>query len=447
MCLLRDHPRRTGVVLDVIDKYVYRFRECISGMESRFSGSAPIFSMHVPKKADGTPDAEKALEQIKEVCGDTGKAEQLYRDELMPLHMLGVHTGASVFEVVQRLAGRDGMMLKCCVGARGERETAFAAIQTASAMVLDASALGTLYLLRSCGVLDVGEFLKAAPYKYIVSEHALMMLRQLREFRFQPNGDRLFLDVSREAVTVHAVPADQMKRAKEDVEQFIKTLESITTVAAGTNLVTKGEQDKKQKETAEQLLGREGLDSAFLATMPGRVLWTDDLAAAAIVCPGLGVRRTWTQAVFFGLAERGFIAREQEQKVSMLLLRGGYVFTSLRPDHVIAAGDQAGWDVDAPELRSFFSYFGSPSLDLPSRFSLARGVLKNLWQRRDLQFKAQGATFRILAALRTVREGRQVIEALIQRADDIFGLDVVTAQAFRQAVQTWLQTNHGIVLP
>ena len=164
-CVLRDHPHRTGVVMDIVDKYVYRFRECISGMESRFSGSAPIISMHVPTKADGTPDAEKMLEQIKEVSGDPGKAEQFYRDNLMPLHMLGVRTGGSVFEVVQRLAGRDGMTVKCCVGARDEREAAFAAIQTASEIVLDASALGTLYLLRSCGVLDVGEFLKAAPYK------------------------------------------------------------------------------------------------------------------------------------------------------------------------------------------------------------------------------------------------------------------------------------------
>lgn len=446
-CVLRDHPRRTGVVLDVIDKFVYRFGECITGMESRFSGSAPIFSMHVPLKADGTPDAEKALEQIKEVCGDTGKAEQFYRDKLMPLHMLGARTGWSVFEVVQRLAGRDGMTLKCCAGARNEREAAFAAIQTASAIVLDASALGTLYLLRSCGVLDVGAFLKAAPYKYIVSEHTLMMLRQLRQFGFQTNRDGLFVDVSRGSVSVHAVPADQMKRAKEDMQQFIKMIESTTTVAAGTNLVTTGEQDKKLKEAAEQLLGKEGLDSAYLAAVPGRVLWTDDLAIAALVCPGLRVRRTWTQAVFFSLAELGSIAREQEQKATILLLRAGYVFTSLRPDHVTAAGDQAGWDVDAPELRPFLSYFGGPSLDLPSRFSLARGVLKNLWQRRDLQFKTEAVTFRILAALRTVREGQQVIAALFQHADSIFGLDVTTAQAFRQAVQTWLQTNHGIVLP
>ena len=446
-CVLRDRPRRTGIVMDIVDKYVYRFRECISGMESRFSGSAPIISMHAPTKADGTPDAEKMLKQIKEVGGDTGKAEQVYQDKLVPLHMLGVHTGGSAFEAVQRLAGRDGMTIKCCVGARGERDAAFAAIQTASEIVLDASALGTLYLLKSCGVLDVGEFLKAAPYKYIVSEHTLMMLRQLRQFRFHTDSEGLFLDVSRDSVSVHAFTADQMKHAKEDIEQFIRTLELTTTVAAGTSLVTKGEEDKKLKEAAEELLGKEGLDSAFLAAMPGRVLWTDDLAAATIVCPGLRVRRAWTQAVVFWLAKRGFITREQEQKVSILLLRAGYVFTSLRPDHVTEAGDRVGWDVDAPELRPFLSYFGSPSLDLPSRFSLASGVLKNLWQRRDLQFKVQGVTFRILAALRTVQEGQQVIDALIQHADNIFGLDVMTAQAFRLAVQTWLQTNRGIVLP
>lgn len=446
-CVLREQPRRTGSVLDIVDKYVHRFRECLSGMENRFSGGSPIFAMHVPTKEDGTPDAEKALEQMKEVVGDPAQAERFYQERMMPLNMLGRYTGGSVFEVVQRLAGSNETSIKCCVGARDEREAAFTAIETASTMVIDASALGTLYLLRSCGVLDVGDFLKAAPYGYTVSEHALTMLRQLRQFRFQPNGDRLFLDVSREKTRVHAVEAGEMRRAKEDIEHFIETLEANTTVAAGTNLVTKGEEDRKLKEAAEQLLGKEGLDSALLATTPGHVLWTDDLAIAAIVCPGLGVRRTWTQAVFFWLAERGFTAQDQEQKVTMLLLRGGYVFTSLRADHVVTAGDQSEWDVDALEFQPFVSYFASPSLDLPSRFSLASNVLKDLWQRRALRFGAEAVTFRILAALGTVRDGQDVIDGLLRHADGIFGLDVMAAEAFKQAVQAWNQTNRGIILP
>jgi len=446
-CVLREHPRRTGTVLDVVDKCVYRFRQCISEMESRFSGSSPIIPIHIPQTFDGRPDVEKGLEQVKEVCGDTGKAEQLYRDKLMSLHILGTRTGASVFEVVQRLAGRDDMILKCCIGAHNEREAAFAAMKTANEIVLDASALGTLHFLTSRGVVDVGEFLKAGRCKYIVSEHTLLMLRQLRQFGFQTDEDQLLFDVSGGQASVHSVPAEQVKRANEHVKQLIKTIESTTTVAPGTNLVTKGEEDKKLKEAAEWLLGKSGLDSTLLAMTPGRVLWTDDLATAAIVCPGLHVRRTWTQAVVFWLAERGCILREQEQKVTNALLRAGYVFTSLRPDHVMAAGDQAGWNVDSSELVPFISYFGSQFLDPPSRFNLARGVLKNLWQRTDLRFKTEAATFRILAALRTAPAGQRVIDALVQHADNIFGLDVMTAQAFRQAVQVWLQSNRGIILP
>ena len=445
--VLREHPRRTGVVLKIVDKYVHRFRQCISEMETRFPGSAHIISMHTPLRPDGTPDAEKTLEQMKEVIGDPAKAERFYQDNLMPMHTLGRYTGGSVFEAVQRLAGRNDMTLKCCLGIREERETAFAAIRTASEVVLDESALATLYLLKTQGLLNIAEFLEAAPYKYILSEHTLTALRGLRQLRSKTDGDQLLVEVSGDKTAAYSVPAEQVKREKENLEQFIGTLESCCSVAPGIGLVARGDVDKKTKEAAEQLLGKAGLDSTLLATMPGRVLWTDDLATAVIVCPGLGVRRAWTQAVVFWLAQQGRITTEQEQGVTTILLRCGYVFTSLRPDHIIAAGDEAGWDADAPGLQSFFSYFGHPSLDLPSRFGLARRVLKELWQRNILHLRAEQVTFRILAALRTVRKGRRIIDALLQHADSIFGLDVMTAQAFRQAVQTWLQTNRSIVLP
>ncbi|HUT59444.1 MAG TPA: hypothetical protein VNA25_16465, partial [Phycisphaerae bacterium] len=212
-------------------------------------------------------------------------------------------------------------------------------------------------------------------------------------------------------------------------------------------LVARGDVDKKTKEATEQLLGKAGLDSALLATRPGHVLWTDDLDTATIVCPGLGVRRTWTQAVFFWLAEHRFIPREQEQKATVLLLQCGYTFTSLRAEHIMATGDEVGWDLDAPQLQPFLSYFAAPSLDFPSRLALASGVLKNLWQRDRLGAKAQEATFRILTALGATGEGRRVIDALLKYADAIFGLDVMTAQAFRQAVRAWLDADRGIILP
>jgi hypothetical protein len=257
----------------------------------------------------------------------------------------------------------------------------------------------------------------------------------------------LFLDVSEDTATVQSVQADQMNRAKEGMKRLIETIESTATVAAGMGLVTKGEEDRNLKGAAHQLLGKEGLDSVLLSATPGSVLWTDDLAVAAIVCPGLGVRRAWTQAFFLWLAERGYIARQQEQKTTMALLCAGYVFTSLRPDHVVSAGDRTGWDVGAPELQHFLSYLAGPSLDLPSRFSLACGVLKSLWQRRCLPFRTEAVTFLTLRALRTAPKGQQVIDDLLRHADGIFGIDVMAAHAFKQAIEAWQQTDGGIVLP
>jgi len=40
-----------------------------------------------------------------------------------------------------------------------------------------------------------------------------------------------------------------------------------------------------------------------------------------------------------------------------------------------------------------------------------------------------------------------VTAALLRNADTVFGLDVITAQAFKQAIRGWLNTPGRIILP
>lgn len=129
------------------------------------------------------------------------------------------------------------------------------------------------------------------------------------------------------------------------------------------------------------------------------------------------------------------------------MLLAGYEFTSLRPDHIMLAGEKADWDVGAPPLQAVWGHLGNPTVDLPSRFRLASAVLKEVWQTCRLGLKAHGITDGVLAALASAQGGGKIIEALLQNADSIFGIDVVNADAFEQRVVAWLGGKGRIIVP
>jgi len=445
--LLRKRPQRTATVQRVVSKYVYRAQRCADEMESTFPGSAPLISLHIPTKEDGTPDVEVALEQIAEVCGDSSEPERLYAQQPVPLHMLGRHLACCDFEAVQQVACRSDMMLHCCVGVRGEREAAFASMNTATVWVVDPTALGTLYLLQTEADLNVQELFQAIPAELIVSEHTLLMLKGVLQSRLSGEEGRLSVTVTRGCPSVHRDSGEDVQRTRQAIEELIGAIETSCLMASGRDLATTGGDDKKIKDDATSMFGKAGLHSVLLAREATHVLWADDLACAVILCSGLGIRRTWSQAILFWMADRRLIPRDAEREATLILLLARYAFTSVRPDHIMLAGEKVGWQIDTPRLQPIWRHFGNAAIELPSRFRLASAVLKEVWQTDRLSLRAQTITCRMLEALNSAQGGYKVIESLLQNAEAIFGVDVVNAAAFRQTASEWLSREPRIILP
>lgn len=440
---LREHPPRTGTLLDVISKYLYRFHQCLSNMETRFSGRAPVWEFHLPKSADGKPDPVKFIEQLKAICGRDERVLEVYRSQPVPLHMVAAVEGATVYQVAQQVAYDPKTKLRCCVGSRQESENAFAAMRTSNAVVLDTTAVSTLALLEAQGVCKVADVLGCLPWKPIISEHVLLELQRLQDFRFGRNGEQMFVGATGDQLYRQTLSAEEMRKAREQLQQLRETLCQWCSVEHGIDLARYLAGDRELLS----ILGHPGFHATLLAAKPGRALWTDDLVAAQLAAERFAVKRIWTQATLLWLESTGRIAKAVQQDASLVLVRAGYVFTGLNRDHILRAGDQESWDPGSPRFAVVLEQFANSSINPPSRLALANACLKSIWQRGLVSSRTTAVTFRILELLDSDSDGRAVIEAIHRGADQIFGLDVINAQALKQTIAAWKTSRRKIIRP
>lgn len=113
-----------------------------------------------------------------------------------------------------------------------------------------------------------------------------------------------------------------------------RIVESNTTVVSVPEVAAL---DPERRKSLENVFGWEGLEAAFAALAPGRILWTDDLVLAETAKFELGVERVWTQALIEHLALRGLIDRAVADEAHATLMGFNYQVTQFRGSVIVAA--------------------------------------------------------------------------------------------------------------
>ena len=98
---------------------------------------------------------------------------QTYKEMLLTLHILGERFGTTAFEAVQHLAAAVDVPVRCCSGSGEEREHAAKALRSCNKVVLDMSAISSLFLLDRLDVLE------CRVINLVVSQSTVNELRQM----------------------------------------------------------------------------------------------------------------------------------------------------------------------------------------------------------------------------------------------------------------------------
>ncbi len=346
--VLSDGPglRRTATVRDIVPKVVFRIRDVWDRWQYRFPDHQEMWMVKVTSD-DKEFDFSSIIELAREQQRRSREAEALYARQPIPVHLFGEAVGKSEIHALGHIAGADGLMLRCCLGTAEEYAEASTALAAAAEVVLDITALTTLLMLEELDVLE--RLGKGA----VITHSTVSAIRRLVDEargRLKSPGS---LGADEDGPRVVVTTPEGRLAVFQTIERALKTVEEKCQIVGSPGLAAL---DREERSTLENIMGTSMLESAMAAAAAGRVLWTDDGVTAHVVRLKFGTKRVWTQGVFRHLNDQGVLPSELHATVSARLMGWGYMFTSVNPQVMRAAGNQAEWRPDRIPLKQTLAY-------------------------------------------------------------------------------------------
>lgn len=426
---------RTGEIKEIQNKYVHRLRDCMKQWQVRFPELPVVQAVKLPEKPGKSSEPEFDLDVLFQSVDrhheDIRKIERMYKESPLPLHIFGEHFGGTAFTALQHLASRTDVPVRCCHGSEEEHDHAAKALRSCNTLVLDVSAIASLFLLDRLDILENW------PIDLVVSRNTVNELRQMIANEVQVHS-RASKQLGKTETGYASV-----ERTVEQKEAYIGELRHLVEVLEATCKVESCEalaaMEPEKRETIMTYFGRYGAEALLLATVPGGVLWTDDFAQAELARLEYGVSRVWTQLVIEVRAGSGIVDPETFFDASAKLLGCGYFFTRPSPQIVWQAGVIAEWKIDSWPLSQVLSVFAEESVDLPPILQLAAELLRLLYQEPLLPETKANITMKILENIAKKNGGIQGIHSLREALPNIFSLNVVGLGDATITIDSWLR--------
>jgi hypothetical protein len=272
------------------------------------------------------------------------------------LNMYGEKLGNGACEALFDLATSEDDFVRCAyANALGP---AITNLGTKSTVVLDLVALTTLRLL---GITR--QVLTSGGFSFVITAATRTELQEQRaKARFAMPHGMMFYKDGQHYMT--ETTAEQFEKEKGEFEEWIQSLEKNTTVVSVPEVAAL---DPEGRKSLEDVLGWEGLEVAFAALAPGRILWTDDLVFAEEAKFKLGVERVWTQAVVEHLALRGLIDRVVADEAHAKLMGFNYQVTQFRGSVIVAAVRVSNGSLNLFPMRQMIEAFKPLAVDAANR--------------------------------------------------------------------------------
>lgn len=425
--------RKSATVKQIISKYAWRYMDCLGNWQARFPGEAEIEMSPMDSETIPWSEMGDSFEPMFESSNGNGNgsgkredllkhAERIYASKPVPIHAVADRINLNDLQTVFILAQRPEAPLKCCTGAVEELEAALGAFERANAVVLDLTAIATLCMLGRLSLLPTW------PRQFVISQSTLAELRRLA---FDDTLLRLPPGFSA------SLGADG-KRADVQLKGLADALQSVCRVRDGAVLASI---DHERRERLISFFGRHGAESIVIASMPGHVLWTDDMILADLAKTEFGVRRVWTEAALQARAQAGNLDPAELASASTKLAGWGYSFTTPSLETLMRAGSVAVWNPDQFPLRQGLDQFASNTMSVADAVRLGAEMIVKMYNDAHLRGQRRTVTSRLLDRIALRPGGREAIEMLPRSLPIRFGLDLIRAREFSDVVRGWTAQN------
>ena len=427
---------RIGEITKIENKYVHRFQDCIGQWQIRFPKLQDMQLVRIPqntgKSGELEPDISTILEYIDDRHESMLNLQQIYKEKPLPLYLFGKNFEKNAFEALLHLANSKDVFVKCCSDSNEEHDQAAKALESCDTVVLDMSAISSLFLL------DIPDILKGWSIDIVVSRNTVNELRQMvvNEELVHEKETGVLLKTD----TGHAFLENTAEQKADYINKLRRLVSAIEDNCKVEPCQVLAELDPQKREILIEVFGQYGAESILLAaTVPKTVFWTDDFAQAGFARNEHGVLRVWTQLVIRKLAESDVVKPEVFLDASAKLFGYGYYFTGQNADIIKHAGIITEWKIDRWPFSQALSTFAEESLDLRQVLLLAGDFIRLLYQESLLPESRNTIMVKILENIAKKEGGVQGIRYLLGALPAIFGVNVIGLARATETISSWLK--------
>ncbi len=334
--------QRTATIVEIWSKYRLRFNLCMEEWENRFPENVFLWKFTMQKDAQGKPDFSAILKSVDQRIAETREREAIYRDNPLSVTNFAVMTNSSVLDAVQHLGSQPDLPIRCCNGTDEEYASADAALAKEVPVLLDGTALASLFITRTY------PHLRSLGIPFVVSEGTLQEWRRRYIEKLNSPREGGFLTKRDDQYILVKETKEAVQHRLGEYREFVETIQSVARVEEGMPLC---ELDRDTRTLLINVIGRLGAETIAVARSKEFVLWTDDLCVAGLAAEHGSIPRIWTDAVVRWGHARGKISLEARNELVLALVSLGYFYTRVESDiaiwavtvHAPGSNEGAGW--------------------------------------------------------------------------------------------------------
>jgi tetratricopeptide (TPR) repeat protein len=422
---------RTGTVRQIMPKYVRRFQDVLGEMAVRFGDkSSVVESVRIGATEEETAKAlQKILDSVKRRESAVTEVRRVYDEGPVSLHMFGDRFGNDAYVALASLAQESGQFVKCTLGTPEERFQGSFALQTASHVVVDITAIATIRLIGIENLL-----LGNKRFHFQMSEGTFNELQDTLIGDFFSGAASATINHRDGIPSFTEQTAEQKAVRRTNDQEFLEKLKDAVEIVSVVELSAI---EPSRREPLEEMFGQYGAESMLLATNPDTVLWTDDLIQAEIAKSEFGVKRTWTELVAEQTVLAGELPSGEGERAVASLVGMEYSVSSFNSLVMLKAVEMSEATPWRTPLKQFVDVFRKPNGNLQGLLGIFVDFITKLYRESYLPETRCKVVTALLDALWMTVPMRLALLRLRRTSARFFGLNTIGQQQFDACFDAW----------
>lgn len=427
---------RTVVVRAVQPASVFRFNDSMHTWQIRFPDHPMLEESHLKTDPNtGELDFRPMLEFLQGQVENIKRIDAIYQGGAVPMSLMAEGAGRKLFQTMAHLAFDGDLFINCIHGDDATVRKAVTALENASGVLLDGTAV---WALRELGLVDV---LDRFPVSFGTVQETFDAIQN------EPGTDLLgrdggVLSVDGDKLALHEIPAE-LRQKHHDSWQAVgvglgkgKNFSSEALAALPT----------KRREELISFAGSWTAHAMAAAKQHGLVLWTDDRVVEFLATEYFGVQRVWTQVVLFWLRDRGLLDNTRTNRASAALQARRYTGTFTDPDVVVEAVKLAEWKPNSLIFQRNLKVIGDAATHPRACVFMVTALIRACMIDVRLAANQNAVISSVLERLKVRDRSLRLVRYVLSALPGAMQLNPLGAQEAQRIIVAWLRGNHALIV-